>query len=998
MAGLAPYLFNQWFDDNGDPLNAGTIDAYEAGTLIRKDTFPSAAGTPGTENANPIVLGSAGRKHVFLEEGVYDFVLKDVLGNPIDTINSVDGSNGAGDGSFQIVEDILALKALPSGSSDYVDVGGYYDKGDGGGGRFFWDGASNASDNTGTVIEPDSAPATGRWIRNYDKFIRVEWFGTVGDGVVDDTNAIISASALSQNKELQFGSGTFLMTAGVQLLSDTTVRAVGKALFTSTTDINTELPLFTCADGCKFYDLESTGNTLDRARYCLIDTTGASNIIVENCTVTGMSEAVLIQTGSNIRVSNCHFKGGYRWMINIADATEVMINNNLIEDSVTLDGIKVNGQVYATDAVPVAPFTNCNNITITDNQCLNNDRDGIDFACGGNAIMVNDNLCIGNTLNGIECKLVTGGNLAERFVIQNNQCYDNGTHGIRADDLQKLIISDNICSDNGDNGIIAQNNIQLAKITDNLCRDNTGNGIRLQGSVTEGVSRDIDILDNRCIDNGVFDDGINIGNYVAEVTISGNQCYQTTIGGGKTNSGIAISGTTSMGNFRITDNYCPLDFLEADPINLGAISGDKVFLDGNVTHSTSVVIIADGDSTPSVSGGNQIYQTANTGGTNITAFDKGAFEMAPFRVFVNDANTTFVNGASLVLLGGVNYVAPTGAVLTFICRNNIYREIARADSNGGTSSDTTITNDLTVDNDVTISGSLTFDTGSESMFVSNAFSIEHDAGAASSSELFIKSKGSLELHIDSDASTANAELKFFTDDTTRIMTLNEAGLLDLPIGGITAASSISTDTTLSATGGITTDGNITINGDSKKLIVPNAFIMEHGGATGAANSEIAIKSNHNLDLWIDVDGSGSGSLFRIFHDTATELFRLDETGLVDIKVGGLNITGQLDAKEAVIFSGTETIAAGGGTTALDLAKSGHLIDADAGGDIFTLADGVDGQIKDIGCLSATGLCTITPNSLAGGVSITLNTAGGSVSLRFMTSSWYIMGGNTFTVI
>lgn len=110
------------------------------------------------------------------------------------------------------------------------------------------------------------------------------------------------------------------------------------------------------------------------------------------------------------------------------------------------------------------------------------------------------------------------------------------------------------------------------------------------------------------------------------------------------------------------------------------------------------------------------------------------------------------------------------------------------------------------------------------------------------------------------------------------------------------------------------------------------------------------------------------------------------------------ITSALNASKAVIFSGIQTIAAGGTTTVADLTKSLISVDADAGGDIVTLADGTIGQIITFACVSATGVLTLTPANLAGGTSVTMNAAGETVILQFVDTSWYIMGGNAHTVI
>lgn len=98
----------------------------------------------------------------------------------------------------------------------------------------------------------------------------------------------------------------------------------------------------------------------------------------------------------------------------------------------------------------------------------------------------------------------------------------------------------------------------------------------------------------------------------------------------------------------------------------------------------------------------------------------------------------------------------------------------------------------------------------------------------------------------------------------------------------------------------------------------------------------------------------------------------------------------------LITAATETIAAGGTTTALSLSKTVHYIDADAGGDAFTLAAGTTGQIMTILMKSSTGVATITPAGLAGSTNILLNTVGEAVILQAMDSKWFIIGGNGYT--
>lgn len=90
---LMPYTFNQYFDGNGDPASGCLIYAYEVTTTTFKPTYTTAAGT--TPNAEPVVGDSEGRTKVF-GSGFYDFVIRDSLGNLLDTIDnvSIDGSGG----------------------------------------------------------------------------------------------------------------------------------------------------------------------------------------------------------------------------------------------------------------------------------------------------------------------------------------------------------------------------------------------------------------------------------------------------------------------------------------------------------------------------------------------------------------------------------------------------------------------------------------------------------------------------------------------------------------------------------------------------------------------------------------------------------------------------------------------------------------------------------------------------------------------------------------
>lgn len=184
----------------------------------------------------------------------------------------------------------------------------------------------------------------------------------------------------------------------------------------------------------------------------------------------------------------------------------------------------------------------------------------------------------------------------------------------------------------------------------------------------------------------------------------------------------------------------------------------------------------------------------------------------------------------------------------------------------------------------------------------------------------------------------------------------------------------------------------------KNPLYADKIVLRNGGV---------IETEAGTDI-ISVDSSGSITIEHPTAETITNLTATGNTVLGDAAGDTVTVTGTMTVTPAVtltagiaakvIFAGTESIAAGGTSTALSLTKTVHLIDADAGGDTFTLADGTAGQIMTIAMLSSTGTATITPTNLAGGTSVTFNAAGDTVVLQFIGTKWYILGGNSYAIV
>lgn len=95
MASIAPFLFQQYLDNNGDPLTSGYIQSYLTGTSTPSPTYADADLV--TPNANPMTLSSAGRVTMFLDpEITYDFFLYNSAATLIDSAIEVSSDDERG--------------------------------------------------------------------------------------------------------------------------------------------------------------------------------------------------------------------------------------------------------------------------------------------------------------------------------------------------------------------------------------------------------------------------------------------------------------------------------------------------------------------------------------------------------------------------------------------------------------------------------------------------------------------------------------------------------------------------------------------------------------------------------------------------------------------------------------------------------------------------------------------------------------------------------------
>lgn len=260
---------------------------------------------------------------------------------------------------------------------EYVEVLGYYEQGDGGGGQFYWDADSVKSDNGGTIIKVTEV-TTGRWKRVINEIVYLAWFGAKGDGVTIDTDAINLALASGKkvygkrnavyliNNQLFVSENTIVDGLGCTFkrASEIKTTLTSNILSTTTTIPVADASLFKVGDkinilnGVTKDDISATktissisgdnliiGTTIGVAftsgdtvikEFSLLTSNGKKNITVKNITFDGNKAnntatrfwivwVNLNTIGENTRIENCHFKNspcenmfvsGPSWVIN----------------------------------------------------------------------------------------------------------------------------------------------------------------------------------------------------------------------------------------------------------------------------------------------------------------------------------------------------------------------------------------------------------------------------------------------------------------------------------------------------------------------------------------------------------------------------------------------------------------------------------------------------------------------------------------------------------
>lgn len=415
------------------------------------------------------------------------------------------------------ISDLVAL--VPREDRINVWVNGRKSANDGGGGLFCYLSASAVNTNEGTIFE--SKDGVGRWCRKYAGPINICWFGACGDGVTDETSAIVSALALGG--PVHFPKGTYVVSQQLLVKSNQSISGSGpggtivrvNALFDFAKNV-----FQVSATNSSISDLSIDGNgrALAAISFRANSTTGSvRNCDLYNCRKAGV-EAVenasdLTVSGNRIyNISGAHGTGVFLF----SGVQRCTVANNIIGNCqdyhVLIDG--------GTDGGTNTP---CQENIITDNTISTTTSKGWGIGIEGS----HRNVVCGNSMfltNSSYAIVVDGdnaiGNTAPTGnVVSGNRILSSGS-GVRVSGKKNLVSFNNIVV--RDAGIIVANAGSIPhEIVDLLVANNSIGGPGCGGKRGIQIDRGIGLTISNNQISGAGDVGVMIGEG-QQIDIQGN--------------------------------------------------------------------------------------------------------------------------------------------------------------------------------------------------------------------------------------------------------------------------------------------------------------------------------------------------------------------------------------------------------------------------------------------------------------------------------------------
>ena len=580
--------------------------------------------------------------------------------------------------SITRVDSVTALKALTPAAGDLAELQGYYTAGDGGGGQFYWDSASSLTDNGGTIIQPSSAPPTGRWIRTISIPIDVRWFGAKGDNSTDDTTVLNNAIAADTYGLINFDqNATYLISGTLSLNNAVTVNLNGSTIQFVSSVSTTNTPAFTVGSNNVTimngiingtYNPATDVPTPGVGPYGVKNTSGYSNLLIQGLTIQNVqSYGINTANAANLRILNCRLiNTGYISIFcnnTTAGLVAGLVNGNVIDRSgipanhITQPCVAIRGSSTTTNTTGLI-FTN-NKITA---QAAPTDATA---ACMElrymNSGTVDNNTFVNGAI-GLSIVFTT-------YISAAANSFFNCGYGIEIADGSFNTLNSNVINGNSlssSTGILLDGTTNYA--TFNTISNNNISGITLSGIEVYKGSSNNNIIGGQITDSTSGQSCINIigaqSTLITGVMLSGSSTGSRAImldsSSYSTNTSYITSGTII--------NNCTFFNFASSAINIYAPNGGTITgmrFTNNVLNSGTMLLATYGSgatnsspyyygNSPELIGSKVILAT----GTNASA---GSSTLAAGTVTVSN---TLVTSSSLILLS-VSVVGGTQGILSY---------------------------------------------------------------------------------------------------------------------------------------------------------------------------------------------------------------------------------------------------------------------------------------------------------------------------------------------
>lgn len=558
---------------------------------------------------------------------------------------------------------MTAMTVAKLSDNNVISVTNYATDGDEGGGLFFYDSSSVATANGGTIFAPDSG--AGRFIRVDQDKLTFDMFGAVGDGVADDAAAwqaaidSITQGVISGVPGKTYGIGA----AGVTLTSQSDIclnltGSVVKLLAVTTptiTGFGAVGILFDTCTNCGIVGGEFDGDS-KAVNFIGFDTCTDCYNLTSEVHTSGVLGQIISSGSTRLTIEGNEAHSG------IGTSRGIWLGNT---NAAALEtDIRVNDNIARNNPATGIVITS-NGGVVQGNRCITNEGSGL-ICSGANGfttsnVTVSGNYLKDNLFHGFQSDVVfsTDADLTNGLVIADNICIDNnrGTgSGIFMVNSLRCIVKGNTCTNNGNSGIQGDGRTRKITISGNQCSDTRVggartqiNGIRLQASSASTFGA---VVSGNTCDNNTTE-GIllrsDTGFNYTDVTITGNICTDS-------NRGIFVNPAagTTISRVVIDGNIC-----DGNSTFDMRIDNDDVVLGNNkygAQQGYNNLTFTDLDTTPSVAGRPR-FREANTGATTITDFDDGAEGQEMYVVFTTN-NTTLTHADGKLELKGLVSVTP----------------------------------------------------------------------------------------------------------------------------------------------------------------------------------------------------------------------------------------------------------------------------------------------------------------------------------------------------